>query len=180
MRIVTTPNPVLTQPSQPVAKIDRQILNFIEEMKKTLVSAENPKGVGLAASQVGKPWRIFIAKPYPKSEIKVFINPKIIWKSTESTNGVPGKDKKFEGCLSIPGIWGIVKRHQSVKLKYHDIKGKLHSQKFSGLLATIVQHEMDHLEGRLFSSRVLEQKGKFYKIAKDKEGKEVLEELELT
>lgn len=179
MEIIITPSPVLIQPSRPVGKIDKKILGIIEEMKKALLGAKNPKGVGLAAPQIGKPWRIFITKPWPKSEIKVFINPEIIWQSEEKTNGVPERENKLEGCLSIPGIWGHIKRHQTIKLRYKSLDNKTHTQKFSGFLATIIQHEMDHLDGRLFPSRVLEQKGKFYKIRKDNEGKEVLEEMEL-
>ncbi|MFH0864301.1 MAG: peptide deformylase [Candidatus Gottesmanbacteria bacterium] len=180
MNIVTTPNSVLIQPSQPVGKIDKKILDSIEEMKKTLLSADKPKGVGLAAPQIGKPLRIFITKPFPKSEITIFINPEIIWQAKEMTNGVPERDNKLEGCLSIPKIWGIVKRSISLKLKYQTPDTKIHTKVFSGFMATIIQHEMDHLDGRLFSSRVLEQKGKFYKTTKDEDGKEILEEYKLT
>lgn len=179
MPILITPNPILTQPAKPVEKIDKKVLEFIEEMKKILIETENPKGVGLAAPQVGKPWRIFITRPHPKSEIQVFINPEIIWKSKEMTNGVPERENKLEGCLSIPGVWGLVKRYQTIKLKYKTPDGKLHTKKFSGFLATIIQHEMDHLNGRLFPNHVLEQKGKFYKIIKDNNDKENLQEIRL-
>ncbi len=179
MSILTVPNSVLTQPAQPVGKLDQKIIKIIREMKETLLAAENPKGVGLAAPQIGEPYRIFLTKPWPKSEIRVFINPEITWKSEEMTNGVPERDNKLEGCLSIPKIWGNVKRHQAVKLRYLTSDGKSHTQKFQGFLATIIQHEVDHLDGRLFSSRVIEQKGKFYEGRKDKEGKEVLEEVEI-
>lgn len=179
MTILTVPNSILTQPAQPVGRVEQKILKIIEEMKKTLLAAENPKGVGLAAPQIGRPWRIFLAKPFEKSEISVFINPEIVEKSDGLTNGVPERNNKLEGCLSVPGIWGMVKRHQSVKLHYQTPNGKLHTKKFQGFLATIIQHEVDHLDGRLFSSRVLEQKGKFYQGRKDKEGKEVLEEIEI-
>jgi len=148
-------------------------------MKKTLLATENPKGVGLAAPQIGESLKIFITKPFPKSEIQVFLNPEIIWKSEKLTEGVPERENKLEGCLSVPGIWGLVRRHQSIKLKYLSPDGKIRVQKFSGFLATIIQHEMDHLEGRLFSARVLEQHGKFYKIEKNAEGKEFLQELKL-
>ena len=180
MKIVITPNPVLITPSQPILKIDNKVLEIIAEMKTTLLDAQNPKGVGLAAPQIGKALRIFITKPTEKSPISVFINPQILEKSTEMTNGVPERENKLEGCLSIPGVWGVVHRHLSLKLKYQDESGKIHTQKFTGFMATIIQHETDHLDGRLFSSRVIEQKGKFYKNAKDEEGKEILEEYKLT
>ncbi|MBI5465079.1 peptide deformylase [Candidatus Gottesmanbacteria bacterium] len=198
MKILTTPNPILTHPAKPVEKIDKKVLEFIEEMKKTLLATENPKGVGLAAPQLAKPWQIFIARPIvgsKPSKIQVFINPEIIWKSKELTEGVPEREtkqspvpdgtgqsfssNKLEGCLSIPGIWGYIKRHQTIKLKYKTPDNKTHTKKFSGFLATIIQHEMDHLEGRLFSARVLEQHGKFFKIEKNVEGKETLQEMRL-
>lgn len=179
MQILTTPNPILTHPAQPVEKINQKILEFIEEMKKTLLATGNPKGVGLAAPQLGKPWQIFLTKPWPRSEVQVFINPEIIWRSEELTNGVPQRKNKLEGCLSIPGIWGMVKRYQIIKLSYKTPDNKQHIKKFSGFLATIIQHEMDHLNGRLFPSRVLEQKGKFYKIERVSGGKEILQELKL-
>ena len=179
MKILTTPNLILTQAAKPVAKIDKKILQIIEEMKTTLVSTKAPIGVGLAAPQIDKPLQIFITRSTPASEIRVFINPQILWKSKEMTKGVPERENRLEGCLSIPGIWGYIKRHQTIKLKYKSADGKIHTKKFSGFLATIIQHEMDHLAGRLFPARVLEQKGKFYKIVKGKEGKEVLEEVEI-
>lgn len=179
MKILTTPNPILTQPAKPIKRIDKKVLEFIEEMKKTLQSTENPKGVGLAAPQIGKLWQIFLTRPTPEAKIQVFINPQILWKSKEMTDGVPERERKLEGCLSIPGVWGYIKRHQTIKLRYKTPDNKTHTKKFSGFIATIIQHEMDHLAGRLFPAHVLEQKGKFYKIKKDKEGKDVLEEVEI-
>lgn len=178
-KILAAPNPVLVNQSQPVLKIDRKILRIIQEMEETLVAQKNPKGVGLAAPQVGYPLRIFVAKPSPKSDFRVFINPEITWKSNEITEQVPERPNPLEGCLSIPGIWGKVKRHQSLKLRYFTPDGKTHRQKFEGFLATIIQHEMDHLSGCLFPQRVLEQKGKLYKSEKNKEGKSELVEIEL-
>lgn len=180
MEIVKIPHPVLFQPARPVEKIDKKILEIIEEMKKTLLAAENPKGVGLAAPQVGRSFRIFLTKPWPKSAIGVFINPELKSQSETLTNGVPERDNKLEGCLSIPRIWGVVKRHERITLKYQTPDGKSHTKKFSGFMATIIQHEMDHLDGRLFSSRTVEQKGQFYQMQKDKEGKEELVEIQLT
>ncbi len=179
MKIIITPNPILTTPSLPVVKIDKEVLNFIEAMKQALLATTIPKGVGLASPQVGKNRQIFITKPYDKSEIKVFINPQILNHSKELTRRVPERERKLEGCLSIPSVWGMVKRFKTIKLKYQTPDAKTHTQVFSGFLATIIQHEMDHLQGRLFPSRTLEQKGKLYQAKKDKEG-ESPEELKLT
>lgn len=173
------PNLVLTQKVKPVAKVDKIVLNLIEGMKKTLLATQNPKGVGLAAPQVGQNLRLFITKPWPRSPFSVFINPEILWESPEKTNGVPETPRKQEGCLSIPGIWGMVHRGQSLRLSYETPDGKKHKRTFKGFLATIIQHEIDHLNGILFTQRVLEQKEKLYKRIVDKEGKEVFQPLEL-
>lgn len=179
-KILTAPQLILSQKAQPVEKTDKKTLKIIKEMKTTLVKQANPKGVGLAAPQIGYPLRIFITKPYPKSHVRIFINPEITWKSEGLTNGVPERENPLEGCLSLPGVWGTVRRYSSVKLRYQTPDGKTHEEKFDGFLATIIQHEMNHLEGHLFSQRVLEQKGKLYKTGKDKNGKEVLEEIEIS
>lgn len=179
-KVLTAPHPTLSQKSQPISKVDKKILKIIEEMKQALLAQKNPQGVGLAASQIGYLWRIFITKPAPKSSISVFLNPEVSWKSPKLTDGVPERPNPLEGCLSLPGIWGRVKRHQSLKLRYQTPDGKTRHQKFSGFLATIIQHEMDHLDGHLFPQRVLAQKGKLYKsVGKDKEGKKKFEEIEI-
>lgn len=163
--------------------------DIVEEMKKALLSAKDPIGVGLAAPQVGYSLRIFIAKPTLKSPILVFINPKIVssikYKVLSIKNDPILNTKykihntKLEGCLSLPNIWGEVKRTPSIKISYMDEKGKKYSKEFNGFIATIIQHEMDHLQGILFTKRVLEQKGTLYKSHKDEKGEDVFEEIEI-
>lgn len=180
-KILTAPHPLLWQPSQKVKTLNKKILKIIKDLKQTLKAQENPQGVGLAACQISHPLRIFITKSTPKSSFSVFINPEITWKSKELTEGVPDRPNPLEGCLSLPGLWGKVARHKSLKLRYQTQDGQIRHQKFQGFLATIIQHEIDHLGGRLFPQRVLEQKEKLYKIVgKDKEGKEIFEEVNLT
>lgn len=183
LKIVTAPNQVLVEPAKKIEKIDKSILNLIEEIKKTLLMAKDPEGVGLAAPQIGKPFRIFIAKPMPKSPIGVFINPVINSISSELTPlKRPKKSKapnRLEGCLSLPNIWGTVLRNPELTLSYLDEKGNSRKRKFKGFMATIIQHEMDHLNGVLFPKRVLEQKGKLYKSSKNKKGEDEFEEIEL-
>lgn len=179
-QIVKVPSPILTTISKPVEKIDKKVLDFIEMMKQTLIGTRNPKGVGLAASQAGRNVRIFLTRPSLKSPITVFINPEVIVASTEKTDGVPERANKFEGCLSVPNVWGVVHRHQTVRLSYQTPDGKKHTRTFTGFLATIIQHEMDHINGILFTQRTLEQKNKLFKITgKDKEGNDVFEEIEV-
>lgn len=192
--IVKAPNPALSQKAKPVpiksgpvGKIDITIISLINEMKNTLSQTKDPEGVGLAAPQVGESLRIFIAKPTPKSSNFVFINPKVIaHPDPAEEQKQPSKQKKkrkskakLEGCLSLINIWGVVKRSPKVKVGYLDENGKKRYRVFTGFLATIIQHEDDHLNGILFPKRVLEQKGKLYKSHKNEKGQTVFEEIEL-
>ncbi len=187
MKIITAPNPILSLEAKPVAKIGSQIQKVIKEMKKTLSLASDPEGVGLAAPQIGKSLRIFLAKPSPKGKIMIFINPQILEMDQASKTFTKkrkvGKKKKevqkLEGCLSLKDIWGTVLRSPKVTLSYQDETGRKRTKEFKGFLATIIQHEYDHLNGVLFPKRVLEQKGKLYKSSKDEKGEDVFEELEL-
>ena len=177
--IVQVPNLVLTSSAKSVTQFDGKLKHVIDDMKATLIATRNPKGVGLAAPQVGLSIRLFITRPTEKSTIRVFINPEII-KTTESvTDGVPERSNKLEGCLSIPNVWGKVKRMTTLSLRYQDEHGKMHEEEFGGFLATIIQHETDHTNGILFTQRVLEQKERLYQVEQDEEGKEVLEEIKI-
>lgn len=196
MKIVQAPNTVLSQVAKPIEKVDSSILNLIAEMKKTLSETKDPEGVGLAAPQVGKSLRIFIAKPNPKSKMQIFINPVILAQNNAEQDAEKRRDKiqrsfasssekfsdrhtKLEGCLSLPTIWGTVKRPNNLTLKFLDQQRILRQQTFSGLLAIIIQHEIDHLNGILFPKRVLEQKGKLYQSKKNEKKEDVFQELEL-
>lgn len=216
LKIVAAPNSVLSQPAKKVSKIDKNILRLIEEMKKSLLAAKDPEGVGLAAPQVGKSLQIFLAKPMPKSDIEVFINPKIIHKDkkdkfesltlsadrrkelnadfsekqsslvkqsekTAKAKEKSGIDKniQLEGCLSLPNVWGEVNRSPMVTLSYLDEDNKARTRKFKEFVATIIQHEMDHLNGILFPKRVLEQKGKLYKSRRNEKGEDVFEDINI-
>jgi len=139
-----------------------------------------PLGVGLSACQAGQSWRLFIAYSPKSRRYLTFINPKIIWQSKKKVFGVPEREKfPYEGCLSIPNVWGKVWRHQKIKISYQNLKDTRIVRKFDGFLSTVIQHEYDHLNGILFVQRVLEQNNKLYKIEKDKEGKKVLAEIQI-
>lgn len=172
LKVITVPNPTLTQPTKPVKKIDQKIKRLIKEMEETLIAQKDPEGVGLAAPQVGISLSLFIIKPNKKKPIKVFINPKII-KTENPPSPKTKKEKtktryKLEGCLSIPRIWGSVKRAKKVLLQYQNEKGEQKKDWFSGFEALIIQHEMDHLRGVLFTQRTFEQKTPLYQ---EKDGK---------
>lgn len=177
--IVTAPNSVLglTAQNYIFKKGDKVLPVILKEMEKVLLSASDPKGVGLAAPQIGRSVSIFMAKPTEKAKISVFINPRIVESGEVQTNQAPKKVKKLEGCLSLPSIWGEVKRAPEVTLSYFDPRGVQRTRKFTGFMATIIQHEVDHLYGVLFPRRVLEQKGKLYKSSKNEKGEDEFEEL---
>lgn len=175
LKIVTTPNPVLTSVVQKVEKFDSYLFQLIKSMSETLESQDNPPGVGLAAPQVGVSLSLFIIKPEKKSKIEVFVNPQIIEtqnyaiSSRRDAGTSPRQTRKepLEGCLSIPKIWSPLTRPQKVFLKYQDIKGNIKQEWFSGFKATIIQHEVDHLGSVLFTQRALEQGFPLYE---EKEG----------
>ena len=187
LKILEAPQSVLSTPSIAVKlPADNSVLKLIKDMEKTLTHAKDPKGVGLAAPQVGAGIRLFITKPTDKSKTAIFINPEILSmkeinlrKKSKKTNSAKKKDKRLEGCLSLPSIWGEVKRSESLTLSYFDENGQKHTKEFKRFMATIVQHEMDHLNGILFPRHVLEQKGKLYKSEKDEDGDDVFEEIKL-
>ncbi|MBM3284050.1 peptide deformylase [Candidatus Gottesmanbacteria bacterium] len=185
--IITIPNPILTTPAGHVKVIDKKVRQVVEKLKRALINTNNPRGVGLAAPQIGIPLQIFITRPTEKSAIEVFVNPEIIWQSDklaeisrpDSQKASVKKDKKLEGCLSIANIWGHLKRPEKVKLRYMDLSGKIQEKEFYGFMATIIQHETDHLNGILFTQRVLEQKEKLYRIEKNEKGEEKMVEIEI-
>lgn len=143
-KIVVYGDETLRKPSKEVHKVSAKIQKLIKDMKDTMY-ANN--GVGLAAPQIGKNLRIFIidvADPEDPPELIVFVNPKIIYKS--------GAINSNEGCLSFPQAYIDVRRYANVKVKAQNEKGKSFVLEAEGgtLLARAIQHEMDHLDGKLF------------------------------
>jgi peptide deformylase len=179
LKIVTAPNQILTAPNKPIAIFDDRLKKIVTDMEETLIHQTDPEGVGLAAPQVGLNLQIFIMKPTPTAETEAFVNPRIV-KSISSTPGVLKSDKKpktneskkkkktpLEGCLSIPKIWGPVRRNNKLLLEYQTVTGQKKQSWFSGFKAVIVQHECDHLNGILFTQRSLEQKAPLYEEKED-------------
>lgn len=186
--IVTTPDPVLTQVAKPVASFDKKLKKIISDMEVTLAHTSDPVGVGLAAPQVGISLQLFLARPTEKAPTMHFINPVILSQSEveQSTKKLSKKQRKeaeekkiLEGCLSMPNIWGHVTRSQRVELSFQDSTGKKYTQTYTGFMATIIQHEVDHLNGILFTKHVLGQQEKLYRSYKTKNGEEEFEEIKL-
>jgi peptide deformylase len=133
----------LTKRCHEVTKFDRRLKLLVRDMKDTL---EDAGGVGLAAPQVGIIRRVFVVNM--DGEVKEFINPEIIERRGEQT--------PVEGCLSVPGVWGRVKRPAYVKIRAFDCEGKPFEAEGEGLIAEAFEHENDHLDGKLFDSLIFE------------------------
>ncbi len=184
LKIVQTPDSVLSKKAERINKIDSSIKLLIQEMVETLENARDPEGVGLAAPQVGKSLQLFIVKEDLDVPVKIYINPHLellepIQEEKAKTKKEKDEGVKLEGCLSLRDIWGVVKRSPKVKILYEDEHGTKHEKIVTGFIATILQHEFDHINGTLFTKRVLEQKEKLYNSSKDKKGEIVFEEIEI-
>ena len=162
--IIIIPDKRLRQVSEPVQTVDAEVRALVGDMFETMYKAP---GVGLAAIQVAVPKRIVTVDTAKKDEPKnpqVFINPEILWSSDD-------KATYEEGCLSIPEYYEEVERPAAVKAKYLDLEGKTREIEATGLLATCLQHEIDHLNGILFIDHISKLKRdrvikKFTKAAK--------------
>src|SRR3990167_4758698 len=160
MNILTAPHPVLLQKAHPISRVDKRVEKLIKNMIETLLAQKDPIGVGLSANQVGVLDRIFLARPDEQSEsVDVFINPEVL----AVEQGGADREPTLEGCLSIPRIWGKVLRPQKAHVSYMDLSGTTSQKWFDGFEAVVVQHELDHLNGILFTQRVLEQGGELFK-----------------
>lgn len=146
LQICTYPDPILRRKAQPVTTIDRDIRRLIDEMAETMYSAP---GIGLAANQVGKSHRVLVVdlqRPDYERGLLVLVNPRIVAASGETTYE--------EGCLSVPEFFSNVKRYDQITVQALDKDGSPVEISASGLLAVVLQHEIDHLEGRLFIDRL--------------------------
>jgi peptide deformylase len=143
--ILTAPDPRLQAVSTDVEKVDAEIRKLVEDMTDSMYAAD---GIGLAAVQIGVPKRVIVIDldQREKDGVKnpvAYINPKITWASDEMA-------VFEEGCLSVPEIWDDVERPARIKAEYLDLDGKRIELEADGMLATCLQHEMDHLNGVLF------------------------------
>ncbi|GIW62941.1 MAG: peptide deformylase [Patescibacteria group bacterium] len=162
-KILTTPNEILNKPVTAVSKFDKRLKGIVDRMVATLDVQTDPPGVGLAANQIGLCLAIFVIKKNKNDKPQVFINPEILEKGKLMQNLEDSPNCSFEGCLSIPRIWSPVDRFDWVKVKFQDLSGNVLIKKFSGMDSVIVQHEVDHLNGILFTKRVMEQNKNLYK-----------------
>ena len=182
--IIEVPDPRLKQVSAPVENFDAELKSLVADMFETMYDAP---GIGLAAIQVGVPLRLLVIDLQPededaepelceahgghahyhqpvKKEPRVFINPEVIEASEELA-------VYNEGCLSVPEIYAEVERPSRIRARWQDEDGKTREEEVDGLLATCLQHEMDHLEGLVFLDRVsrLKRQMAMKKLAKQRQ-----------
>ncbi|MBK3775661.1 peptide deformylase [Azospirillum sp. YIM DDC1] len=141
--ILVAPHPVLKQKAKPVEKVDARIAKLMDDMVETMYAA---KGIGLAAPQIGILERVIVVDVHDKDEKPNPIrlaNPEIVWKSDETS-------VCEEGCLSVPDQYAEVTRPASVRVRYLDETNETREIEADGMLATCIQHEIDHLNGVLF------------------------------
>jgi len=160
--IIEVPDPRLKTVSTPVEAFDAELKALVSDMFETMYAAN---GIGLAAIQVGVPLRVLVIDLQPedpdaepevcnhgghehthhptKREPRVFVNPEILDPAEELNT-------YQEGCLSVPDIYADVDRPKACRVRWQDVEGNLHEEEMEGLMATCIQHEMDHLEGVLF------------------------------
>jgi peptide deformylase len=164
--LIILPDPVLRQVSKPIERVDADLNRLADDMLETMYDAP---GIGLAAIQIGVPRRMLVIDLAKEGEDKqplVVINPEIVQSSDE-------RSVYEEGCLSIPDYYAEVERPANVTVKYLDRDGKEQTVEADGLLATCLQHEIDHLNGVLFIDHISRLKRdmvikKFTKAAKSK------------
>ena len=147
MRIIEYPHPTLRHESKPLKRVDAELIAIVREMFALMYAN---KGIGLAANQVDLPYRLFIVNltgdaEQPDQE-HVFLNPVL--------SSRKGSKEEEEGCLSIPGLYGQVKRPEKITLNAFTLNGEEIAAELSGMFARVVQHEVDHLDGVLFIDKL--------------------------
>lgn len=142
LEVLVYGDPVLRRKSAPIEEITPEIRQLAQDMIETMYIEE---GVGLAAPQVGRSVRMLVADPEFDEEnrpARVFINPEILESS--------GEWKFDEGCLSVPGIRAEIVRPEMIRLRYQDLDGNVHEEEMHEIWSRVLQHEIDHLDGKLF------------------------------
>lgn len=146
LEICTYPDKVLLREAEPICTIDKEIVRLADDMAETMYNAP---GIGLAANQVGAPRRLIVvdcSKRDLDSQLIILVNPEVI--------AAEGLTSMEEGCLSVPDYQAEVTRYEKVKVRGLDLQGKAVELDADGLLAVVLQHEIDHLNGKLFIDHI--------------------------
>ncbi|MEA5097778.1 MAG: peptide deformylase [Burkholderiaceae bacterium] len=169
LNILRYPDSRLTKVAKPVTVFDARLKQLVADMAETMYDAP---GIGLAAPQVNvQEQLVVIDLTETRDDLRVFINPEIVWASEE-------KKACREGCLSVPGIYDEVERSERVKVCAFDVDGKAFELEAEGWLAVCIQHELDHLKGRLFVDYLSPLKRRRIKEKMQKEEREIQRERE--
>jgi peptide deformylase len=159
LRIVQYPHPTLRYQSKSIRRVDAELRTIAAQMLDLMYEAE---GVGLAANQVDLPLQIFVVNPAGKrgeGEELVVLNPVLQFPK--------GSESDREGCLSLPGLFGDVRRAKQIYLSAYDLQGNPIERQLDGFLARIVQHEFDHLNGKFFFDRMTEEQRRELELGLD-------------
>lgn len=165
MKIITAPDPILQKKSTAISP-DKKVHRLIKQMKQKLKGADD---LGLAAPQVGKNWRLFVIN-LPNRPAKAYLNPQItnhsdskkLFRIAELDQQHQEDQPFLEGCLSIPQVYGAVKRWPEISAEWQNETEKKETATLTNLAAIVFQHELDHLNGTLFTQRLLKQNGQAY------------------
>ena len=169
-QILVAPHPVLKAKAQPVETVDAEVRQMMDDMLETMYDAP---GIGLAAPQIGVGSRVIVLDIAKEDEPKApmaMVNPELVWVSDEDAS-------YEEGCLSVPEHYAEVVRPARIRVKYLDREGAKQELEADGLLATVIQHEMDHLDGILFIDHLSNLKRNMILRKLLKSRKQVLEEV---
>lgn len=156
-KVIVTPDKILITKTAKVNGIDEEIRNIAQDLLDTVKVAKDPEGAGLAAPQIGSSKRMCVIRRFYEDPVNpekiqsddiILINPKITQKSSET-------ELDWEGCLSVPDRYGLVERYKKIKITAKDLNGNKLKIKAEGFFARTIQHETDHLDGVLFTSKVV-------------------------
>lgn len=176
-KITLVPHPVLRTKAAPIDAVSPQVLTWLKDLTSTLRNTIDPPGVGLAAPQISQPWRAFVTQldqdAPTKNPIRLFINPKIIDQADKLILGASAREPDLEGCLSIPLLYGPLLRSEWVTvewqtLDWQDQLAEHHTETFFDFSARVIQHELDHLNGVLFTDHIQQQQQPLYRAENDK------------
>lgn len=145
MKVITIPNPILRAKAEPVSPSDITSQATQEFVHELITTMKDNRGIGIAAPQVGKSIQVITVDTADGPQ--AFFNPRVLWQSI--TTAVDE-----EGCLSVPNTYGLVKRSRSIIVNYHDSQGHRQKLRARGLFARVLCHEIDHLNGILFTDRM--------------------------
>jgi len=156
--ILIAPSKKLNQISTRIKSPGKSVDNLFRDLRDTLLLQKDPEGVGLAAPQIGVNQQVFVLKLDNSREVEIIVNPKIVNLSSRTNLDVlQKKDDFLEGCLSLPGVYSFIERPWEIEAEYLDQNFRKVRKKMEGEAAIAFQHELDHLEGILFTQRALEQ-----------------------